>query len=105
MREQEGANGLSLVGREIVRDDMNLASLRLTGQDVAEEVHEGRAGVPRDGLTKHFARLGVERGKERQGAVPVVLEAMAFGASGRERQHWIEAVERLNGRFLVDRKD
>jgi hypothetical protein len=35
MREQEGAHGLGRMGREIVRDDVNRAPLRLTGGDVA----------------------------------------------------------------------
>ena len=37
--------------------------------------------------------------------MPVVLEAVALGAAGRQRQHGIEAVERLNGGFLVDGED
>src|SRR5437764_12831223 len=44
-------------------------------------------------------------GEERQRAVPVVLEAVSLGASGRERQHRVETVERLNGRFLVNGED
>ncbi len=105
MREQEGANGLGLVRREIVRDDVNLAPRRLTGHDVAEEVDEGRAGVARHRLPEHLARLGVERGEERQRAVPVIFEAMPLGPPRRQRQHGIEAIERLNGGFLVDGKD
>ena len=37
MREQEGTDRLRLMGREIVRNDVNLSPLRLTGHDVAEE--------------------------------------------------------------------
>jgi len=37
--------------------------------------------------------------------MPVVLEAVPFGAAGRQRQHGIKSVERLNGRFLVHRED
>jgi len=32
----------------------------------------------------------------------VVLEAVPFGAAGRQRQDRVEAIERLNGRLLVD---
>ena len=42
MLEQEGAHRLRLMGREIVRDDVNRAPLRLTGDDVA--VGAGVAG-------------------------------------------------------------
>ncbi len=46
-----------------------------------------------------------ERGEERQRAVPVIFEAMPLGPPRRKRQHGIEAIERLNGGFLVDGKD
>jgi hypothetical protein len=36
------------------------------------------------------------------GAVPVVLEAVAFGASRRERQDGIETIQGLNGGLLID---
>ena len=70
---------------------MNRAPLRLTGDDVAEEVDKGGARVPRHRLAEHFARLGIQRGEERQRAVAVVLEAVSLGASGRQWQHRIEA--------------
>ena len=104
MLEQEGAHGLGLMGREIVGDDVNVSSFRLTGDDVAEEVDKGGAGVPRHRLADHLARLGIQRGEERQRAVPVILESVSLGASGRQRQHGIEPVERLNRRLLVDAK-
>jgi hypothetical protein len=63
MREQEGAHGLCLMGREIVRDDVNGSPLWLTGDDVIEEVDKGRTRVSRHGLAEHFARLRVESGE------------------------------------------
>ena len=85
VRDQDGPHRLRLVGREIVENHVNLAPRRLTGDDVAEELDKGRAGVSRHGLREQRAGPRVERGKERQRAVPVVLEAMAFGAARRER--------------------
>jgi len=38
MREQEGGHGLGLMRREIVRDDGNRATLRLTGNDLCEGI-------------------------------------------------------------------
>ncbi len=105
MLKQEGANGLGLMGREIVRDHVNRAPRRLTGHDVAKEFDKGGAGVARHCLPEHLARLRVQRGEERQRAMPVVLESVSLGAAGRERQHGIEAVQRLDGRLLVDVKD
>jgi hypothetical protein len=52
--------------------------------------------VARSGFAENLARLGVERGVERQGAVPIILEAMAFEPPGRERQHRIEPIKRLD---------
>ena len=90
------------MGREIVGNDMNGSPLRLRGDDVSEEVDKGGTRVVRHGLPEDFTRLRVERRKQRQRAVPVVLEAMALGAPRRQRQHGIETIERLNGGFLID---
>src|SRR6516164_10111918 len=38
MLEQEGAHGLGLMRREIVRDDVIRSALRLTGDDLGEEI-------------------------------------------------------------------
>ena len=45
--EQKCPHGLCLMGGEIVGDHMNLSPLRLTGDDVAEKVDKGGAGMPR----------------------------------------------------------
>jgi hypothetical protein len=50
VRDQEGPHRLRFVGRQIVENHVDLAPLRLTGNDVAEERNKGRAGVPRHGL-------------------------------------------------------
>ncbi len=82
MREQEGAHRLGLMGREIVRDDVDLAPLRLTGHDVAEELDKGGAGVPRHRLAEHFTRLRIERREQRERAMAVVLEAVRSARPG-----------------------
>ena len=65
MREQEGAHGLGLMGREIVRNHVNLAPLRLAGHDfLTEEVDQRRAGVSRHRVPEHLARLGIQCGEE-----------------------------------------
>jgi hypothetical protein len=45
MLKQERAHGLGLMGREIVGDHVNLAALRLRGNDLAEEVDKRGTGV------------------------------------------------------------
>src|SRR4029078_11402343 len=86
----------------IVRKYVNGSVLRRTGDDVGEVFDKGGTRVPRYRLAEHFARLRVEGSKQRQGAVPVVLEPVSLGASRRRRQHRTQTVERLNGRFLID---
>ena len=48
--------------------------------------------------------LRIERGEQRQRPVSVVLEAVALGASRRQRQHRVQPVQRLNRRLFVDRE-
>jgi hypothetical protein len=101
MIQQKRPHGLGLVGRQIVSGDVNLPPLRLRGDDVAEEFDKCRAGMSGHGLTEEFAGLRIERGEQRERAVAVVLKAVPLGPTGRQR-HGIEAVERLNRRFLID---
>ena len=61
--------------------------------------------MPRHGAADDLARLRIERRVQRQRAVPVVLEPVAFSASGRERQQRINPVERLDRRLLVNAED
>ena len=69
-----------------------------------KKVNELLAGVPCRGLAVNFSCFGVERCVKRQRAVSVILKTMALGASWAQRQHRVEAVERLNGAFLIDTK-
>jgi hypothetical protein len=54
------------------------------------------------GLAVDAAIGGIERGIQGERAVAVVLEAVAFGASRRERQDGIETIQSLNGGLLID---
>ena len=101
MIHQERPHRLGLVRRQVVGDHVNLPSLRLAGDDVAEERDKRRAGMARHRLCEDFAGLRVERGEERQRAV-TVLETVSLRAAGRQRQDRIEPVQRLNRGFLVD---
>ena len=49
--------------------------------------------------------MRIERRIQRQRAVTVVLESMAFRSSWRQRQQQIDPVECLNRRLLVDAED
>ena len=67
MIQQKRPHGLGLVGRQVVRDHVNLPALRLRRDDGPEEFDERGAGMSGHGLTKDFAGLRVEGGQ--QGAV------------------------------------
>ncbi len=93
---------LSLVRGQIVGDHMNLLTARLVHDDVSEKRHELGRGVALGSLAQHLTGLGIESRVQRQGAVAEILEAMTLGATRRQRQHRIEAIQRLNGRLLID---
>ena len=61
--EEERANRLGLVGGQIVRDDVNLESFRLTRHDVAKEFDKRGAGVTGDRVRDDFTGLGIKDGQ------------------------------------------
>jgi hypothetical protein len=82
------------VSGELVDDDVDLAPAWLGADDVRQELHERGDGLPDD-----LTRARVQRGVQRERTMPIVFKAVAFGASWRERQYRIQAIECLNGRF------
>jgi hypothetical protein len=102
MRHQEGPDLLRFVGREIVHDDVHLAPTGLRLDDGLQEAHEFRTRVTSRRVAHDLARPRVERRIERQRPVSVVLEAVPFGASWRQRQDRVQPIEGLNRRLLVD---
>src|SRR6202040_2909840 len=81
MLSQEVLYPLCLMGGQVVQDDMDLLTVRLAGNQIAEEGDEFLAGMPRRRATDDRSGLGVQRRIQRQGPVPVVLEAVSFQAS------------------------
>src|ERR1035441_6793558 len=115
MLVEELADRLSFVCGEIVEDDVNLLPRRAQGDYLLEKGDELAAGVAGGGVAggaggggvegppqRERAGGGIERRIQGERAVPVVLEAVAFGASRRERQEGIETVQGLNGGLLLD---
>lgn len=78
-------HGSRLVRRQVVENHMDLTPARLAGHDLPRNATNASARVPRHGLTERFPGLGVQRGEQRQRAVPDVLEAVALDAAGRQR--------------------
>src|ERR1035437_3515223 len=97
---EELADRLSFVGGEIVEDDVNLLPRRAQGYDLLQKGHELVAGVASGSFAVNATGGGIERRIQGERSVPVVLEAVAFGTSRRERQDGIETIQGLNGGLL-----
>src|SRR5881392_2864053 len=93
---EELLDAFGLVSGEVVENDMDLAVTRLVGNHFAEEGDDLLGRVALSGSPDHLARSRVERREQRQRSVAVILEAVPFQSSRRERQHWIESVEGLD---------
>lgn len=87
---------------ELLTDDMNLLPGRAQRDHFFQEGNEVAAGVASRGFPVHPAGLGVQRGIQRKGSMPVVLEAVTLSPSRRERQNRVEPVQSLDGGFLID---
>jgi len=78
---KEVKNFLGLVCTQVIGNNVDLASCRLTGHDLGKEIDELGAGVPCAGFSQYLSGLSVQSTVERKGSMAVVLEAMPFGSS------------------------
>lgn len=101
---QEFAHLRGLVGREIVGDDVNLFALGLVGHDVGEKGDELGRGVTSSRLAQHLAGQRAKGCIQRQRAATEGLKAVTLDAPWRQRQHGGQAIQRLDGRLLIDAK-
>jgi hypothetical protein len=65
MRDQEAPDLLCFVGREVVHNDVRLASAGLRVDDRLQKADELGAGVPRSGPPDDLARVRIERRIQR----------------------------------------
>ena len=82
-------------------DRVDLLVCALNGDNHSEEGDEYCARMSRRRFAENIARCCIKRSVQREGAVPVVLEPVTFGSSGREQQHWNQPVQSLNRCFFV----
>jgi len=102
---QESADGLGLMGAQVIADDMNGLMPWLTSQQIFQKSDKFGAGVPCGGLPDDLSGAGMQSRVERKSAVPIIFKPMAFSPAWRERQDRIQAVQRLNGTLLIDAKN
>ena len=105
MTGQEIVDELGFMSREIVSDDVDLASERLGGHDLGQKVDELGAGMAWSGLAEDFSASGLQGRVKRKGAVPVILKAMSLGSARGKRQDRIPTVQGLDGCFLIHAED
>ena len=105
MSKQPSMHRGCLMGGQVVADHVNgQAGLRLP-VDLIEEVAEVDRPVLGGQLADHLAGGGVQRGEQVDGAVPGVVEAAPLGHPGNHRQDRRGALQGLDLRFFVYRKD
>jgi hypothetical protein len=105
MTGQEIVDELGFMSREIVGDDVDLASEGLGSYEVGQKVDELRAGMALGGFAQDFSTADVQGRIQRKGAVAVILKAMSLGSPGRKGQDGIEAIEGLDSALFIDAKD
>lgn len=101
MVSQKRLNRVGLVAAHVVANHVNLLPGTLRRYHLGEERDEPGANRAWRGLAEHIAGGEVQCGKQDQGAVALVFEAMALGAYGRPQQHPVLAIARLNRGLLI----
>lgn len=102
---QKVVNEFGFMGREIIDDDVDLASRRLGGHSVSKKVDKLGAGMALSGLAKDFAASGIEGSVKRKGSMAVILKTMGFGSAWRKGQNRIQTVQGLDSALFVHAKD
>src|SRR5258706_7980703 len=102
MRVQKLLDKFGFMSREVISNDMNLPPSRLTGHDVSEKGDELQTGMARRRATNDFSCFGIQRRVQREGAVAVILESMSLCSAGRQRQHRIKSVQRLDAGLFIN---
>src|SRR5947199_2496661 len=104
MRGEPRGDRLGLMRREVVGNEVDRAAPRVGGHELIEEGQELDTRMPGDRAAFDMTRADLERGVERERSVADVLEAVPLRPAGRQRQHGIPTVERLDGCLLIHAK-
>ena len=105
MMDQKVVNELGFVGREIIGNDVDLASEGLGGHDVGQKVDELAPGMALSSLAQDFSASGLEGRVKRKGSAAVILKTVSLGPARRKGQDRIESVQGLDSSLFVDAKD
>jgi hypothetical protein len=105
MMGQKVVNELGFVGREIIGNDVDLASQGLGGHDAGKKVHELGAGMALSSLAQDFSASGIEGSVKRKGSVAVILKTVSLGPARRKGKDRIQSVQGLDSSLFVYAKD
>src|SRR4029077_17921706 len=105
MLGQKLLDELGFMGREIISDNVDLASEGLGGHDIGKKVDKLGAGMALSGLAEDFSASGIEGRVKGKGSVAVILETVSLGPAWRKRQNRIQAVEGLDRGLFIYAKD
>jgi hypothetical protein len=105
MLGQKVVNEFGFMGREIISDNVDLASEGLGGYDLGKKIDELGAGMALSGLAKDFSASGIKSRVKGKSSVAVILKTMGFGPAWRKGQNRIQAVQGLDSTLFVYAKD
>src|SRR6185312_6362115 len=99
---QKIADRLGFMRAQVVADDVNGSFWSLTGDQIFQKGDELCTAVAGAGLAHDLAALSIKSRIERKGSMTIILKAVSFSSTGRERQHWIQTIQCLDGTLFVD---
>ncbi len=90
-----------LVSRQVVNNDVDLATCLPVGRQVGQKRHKFMAGLPVGRFPENLPRPGVQGRIQRDGSMVVILKTVPFSPARRQGQDRSQSVQSLNGRLLV----
>ena len=87
---------------QVIADDVNGSFWSLTGDEILQKGDELCTGVAGTGLADNLAAPGIKGCIERERSMAIIFKAVSFSPAGRQRQHWVQTIQCLDGTLFVD---
>src|ERR1700759_424940 len=101
MTRQPALDDLMLMGGVIVQNNVDALAQRNFAVDVLEKFQPLAVGMFLGGVSDDFALQVIQRGKESDGAVAIVIMSLSADISFTQRQTRLTALQRLDLALLV----
>jgi transposase len=102
MLRKPGLDLFGLMGRIVVRDQMQVEVLGNGPVDFLQETDELLGPVPRQAFADDLPGLHIQGGEQCRGAVALIIMRHRRGPALLHRQAWLRAIERLDLTLLID---